>query len=106
MMLFVQQDLTYGGWLPCSRSNSDWVKPRKRLSRECWSLLRLESPAWRVSPLSSTPKPATGQSRGIKVYLFPSRPSSLTFSLHHREKQAQGPEETTIQLLLLFFQFF
>lgn len=54
----------------------------------------------------SQPEPATGQSKGTKVYFFPSWPSSLTFSLHHREKQAQGPEETTIQLLLLFFQFF
>lgn len=50
--------------------------------------------------------PARGQSKGIKVYFFPSWPSSLTFSLHHREKQAQSPEETTIQFLLLFFRFF
>lgn len=42
----------------------------------------------------------------MKVSFFLSRPSSLIFSLHHREKQAQGPEETTIKLFLLFSQFF
>lgn len=66
----------------------------------------LESPARRVSPLCNQPKPATGQSKGTKVYFFASWPSSLTFSLRHREKQTQGPEETTIQPLLLSFQFF
>lgn len=28
------------------------------------------------------------------------------FSLHHREKQAQGPEDNEVQLFLLLFQFF
>lgn len=41
----------------------------------------------------------------MKVY-FLSWHSSLIFSLHHREKQAQGLEETTIKFFLLFSQFF
>lgn len=45
-------------------------------------------------------------SRGLSLPQARAGDRGLTFSLHHREKQAQGPEDSEIQLFLLLFQFF